>query len=108
MELSFSCLISFYSVFFSISSFSLPGSCSSVFMVDDPTSGSFIVSFSDAAGRPGLMRKPLCPQMEIAACPMNFAPVCGSDGNTYANECTLCVRSRKIKMEILIAKEESC
>uniref|UniRef100_A0A3B3D8E4 Kazal-like domain-containing protein n=1 Tax=Oryzias melastigma TaxID=30732 RepID=A0A3B3D8E4_ORYME len=55
-----------------------------------------------------LSREPLCPQMEIAACPMNFAPVCGSDGNTYANECTLCVRSRKIKMEILIAKEESC
>ncbi|RVE75628.1 hypothetical protein OJAV_G00000680 [Oryzias javanicus] len=63
---------------------------------------------ADAADRAGLMRKPLCPKMEIAACPMNFAPVCGSDGNTYANECTLCVQSRKIKMEILIAKEDSC
>ncbi|XP_004084437.1 probable pancreatic secretory proteinase inhibitor [Oryzias latipes] len=63
---------------------------------------------ADAAGRPDLMRKPSCPKTQIAACPMNFAPVCGSDGNTYANECTLCAQSRKIKMEILIAKEESC
>lgn len=36
--------------------------------------------------------QPSCPDMEIAACPMNFAPVCGSDGNTYANECGLCVK----------------
>lgn len=38
--------------------------------------------------------KPHCPDMEpILACPLNLAPVCGSDGNTYANECTLCVQS---------------
>lgn len=38
--------------------------------------------------------KPYCPDMEpILACPLNLAPVCGSDGNTYANECTLCVQS---------------
>uniref|UniRef100_A0A3P9I822 Kazal-like domain-containing protein n=1 Tax=Oryzias latipes TaxID=8090 RepID=A0A3P9I822_ORYLA len=33
-----------------------------------------------------LFSSPSCPQTQIAACPMNFAPVCGSDGNTYANE----------------------
>lgn len=37
--------------------------------------------------------QPSCPDMEqIVACPLNFAPVCGSDGDTYANECTLCVQ----------------
>uniref|UniRef100_A0AAZ3P163 Kazal-like domain-containing protein n=1 Tax=Oncorhynchus tshawytscha TaxID=74940 RepID=A0AAZ3P163_ONCTS len=41
----------------------------------------------------GLYRKPSCADMvEILACPMNLAPVCGSDGNTYPNECALCVQ----------------
>ncbi|XP_027139357.1 serine peptidase inhibitor, Kazal type 4 [Larimichthys crocea] len=58
----------------------------------------------------GLMRKASCPDdmAEIAACPMNFAPVCGSDGNTYPNECALCVQKQKIKMDILVAKEDGC
>ncbi|KAF7223821.1 serine peptidase inhibitor, Kazal type 4 [Nothobranchius furzeri] len=57
----------------------------------------------------GFERKPTCPDEEvIMACPMNLAPVCGSDGNTYANECTLCAQSQKIKMDIMVVKEESC
>nr|XP_061791471.1 probable pancreatic secretory proteinase inhibitor [Nerophis lumbriciformis] len=41
----------------------------------------------------GAQRRPSCPYPDgLIACPMNLAPVCGSDGETYANECTLCVQ----------------
>lgn len=64
---------------------------------------------ADAEEKSGHMRKPSCPDLEeIVACPLNLAPVCGSDGNTYANECTLCVQRQKIKMDIFVVKEEGC
>ncbi|XP_075320664.1 putative pancreatic secretory proteinase inhibitor [Odontesthes bonariensis] len=68
-----------------------------------------IFVIADAADKSGLMRKPSCPDTEaILACPLNLAPLCGSDGNTYANECALCVERQKTKKDILIMKEESC
>uniref|UniRef100_A0AAY5KTK2 Kazal-like domain-containing protein n=2 Tax=Esox lucius TaxID=8010 RepID=A0AAY5KTK2_ESOLU len=57
----------------------------------------------------GNYRNPSCGIMEeIMACPMNFAPVCGTDGNTYPNECALCVQRQVTKIDILVMKEQSC
>ncbi|KAL3996206.1 aflatoxin B1 aldehyde reductase [Sarotherodon galilaeus] len=62
-----------------------------------------------AEEKSGIMRKPTCPDTaEIVACPLNLSPVCGSDGNTYANECQLCAQRQSTKMDIMIVKEQSC
>ncbi|XP_008315755.1 serine peptidase inhibitor, Kazal type 4 [Cynoglossus semilaevis] len=64
---------------------------------------------ADAGKVSGVARKPLCPNTdELLACPLNLAPVCGSDGNTYANECTLCAEIQLTRKDIMVVKEESC
>ncbi|XP_061690776.1 probable pancreatic secretory proteinase inhibitor isoform X1 [Syngnathoides biaculeatus] len=42
------------------------------------------------------------------ACPLNYSPVCGSDGVTYSNECALCVRRLEKKSDIVIVKDGPC
>ncbi|XP_068755938.1 agrin-like [Montipora capricornis] len=48
--------------------------------------------------------KCVCPRQ----CPLSFAPVCGTDGQTYPNECTLQVQSCRSQTRITVAKRGSC
>ncbi|ROL55541.1 PI-actitoxin-Avd5a [Anabarilius grahami] len=48
------------------------------------------------------------PQPEPIMCPMNYAPVCGSDGITYSNACELNVANMESGTEIFIVKKGRC
>ncbi|KAK1174384.1 trypsin inhibitor ClTI-1-like [Acipenser oxyrinchus oxyrinchus] len=51
---------------------------------------------------------PACYKYPLEGCPFIFSPVCGTDGNSYANECVLCHTIRKTKMMIQIVKTRQC
>ncbi|XP_043113943.1 probable pancreatic secretory proteinase inhibitor [Puntigrus tetrazona] len=56
-----------------------------------------------------LYRRPACGGLSFnQACPLNYSPVCGNDGITYVNECTLCVQRMHTNADILIVKDGSC
>uniref|UniRef100_A0A8C6A0N0 Serine peptidase inhibitor Kazal type 1 n=1 Tax=Marmota marmota marmota TaxID=9994 RepID=A0A8C6A0N0_MARMA len=44
----------------------------------------------------------------ITGCTKIYDPVCGNDGNTYANECMLCLENQKRQIPILIKKSGPC
>ncbi|XP_062045710.1 serine protease inhibitor Kazal-type 1 [Lepus europaeus] len=45
---------------------------------------------------------------EVTGCPRNYNPVCGTDGNTYSNECMLCTENQKRQIPVLIRKSGPC
>ncbi|KAM4677617.1 serine protease inhibitor Kazal-type 1-like [Discoglossus pictus] len=53
-------------------------------------------------------REPNCDTSLSQNCPKNILPVCGTDGESYANECLLCVENRKKNIHVRVVKDGYC
>ncbi|XP_062431142.1 serine protease inhibitor Kazal-type 2 [Rhea pennata] len=51
---------------------------------------------------------PACSRYETPGCPRDYNPVCGTDGETYPNECVLCESNRENKKNVQIFQKGSC
>ncbi|XP_051790206.1 trypsin inhibitor ClTI-1-like [Erpetoichthys calabaricus] len=52
--------------------------------------------------------KPECSSYPLPACPRMYIPVCGTDGETYGNECELCVDNMRRKDQVYILNYDEC
>ncbi|XP_030306072.1 serine protease inhibitor Kazal-type 2 [Calypte anna] len=51
---------------------------------------------------------PACDRYGVPGCPRDYNPVCGTDGETYSNECVLCLSNRENKKDVQIFKRGRC
>ncbi|XP_004686915.1 PREDICTED: pancreatic secretory trypsin inhibitor [Condylura cristata] len=66
-----------------------------------------LLTSSGNTGADSLKREAKC-SSEINGCPRIYNPVCGTDGNTYSNECILCRENEKRQIPVLIQKSGPC
>ncbi|XP_061687192.1 probable pancreatic secretory proteinase inhibitor [Syngnathoides biaculeatus] len=61
------------------------------------------------AGTKAFSVKPQCPDLNgPVMCAMNYDPICGTDGNTYPNECALCDHRQITGLDIQKAHHGVC